>query len=130
MIFIKKISNFGKKYSFYFISLNFLFYYCCPINLKRQSEHSGLRPDTSSLVFFYLLCCLGFHEQIAKTSIAQNRSENRRNGWIGNSLLNKNYAVLESATVVGVCKYLSEIRIKLAFTICGTRFHLGIQKTS
>ena len=25
-------------------------YYCCSINLKRQSEHSGLRPDTSSLV--------------------------------------------------------------------------------
>ena len=26
-------------------------YYCCSINPKRQSEHSGLRPDTSSLVF-------------------------------------------------------------------------------
>ena len=25
-------------------------YYCCSINLKRLSEHSGLRPDTSSLV--------------------------------------------------------------------------------
>ena len=25
-------------------------YYCCSINLKKQSEHSGLRLDTSSLV--------------------------------------------------------------------------------
>ena len=27
-------------------------YYYCSINLQRQSEHSGLRPDTSSLVYF------------------------------------------------------------------------------
>ena len=27
----------------------------CSINLKRQSEHSGLRPDTSSLVLFFFL---------------------------------------------------------------------------
>ena len=58
MIFIKnfenfKIKNFRKK-SFHFIlfQLIFLCYYCCSINLKRQSEHSGLRPDTSSLVLF------------------------------------------------------------------------------
>ena len=25
-------------------------YHCCSINLKMQSEHSGLRSDTSSLV--------------------------------------------------------------------------------
>ena len=37
-------------FQFIFISFNFLCYYCCSINLKRQSEHSGLRPDTSSLV--------------------------------------------------------------------------------
>ena len=30
-------------------------FYCCSINLKRQSEHSGLRPDTSSLVPILLL---------------------------------------------------------------------------
>ena len=29
----------------------FLCYYCCSINLQKQSEHSGLRPDTSSLVY-------------------------------------------------------------------------------
>ena len=34
------------------MSFNFLCYYCCSINLKRQSEHSGFRPDTSSLVRF------------------------------------------------------------------------------
>ena len=28
---------------------------CCSINLKRQSEHSGLRPDTSSLVLLAYL---------------------------------------------------------------------------
>ena len=33
------------------LRLNFSFYYCS-IDLKRQSEHSGLRPDTSSLVLF------------------------------------------------------------------------------
>ena len=34
--------------TFYFLML--LFYYCS-INFKRQSEHSGLHPDTSSLVY-------------------------------------------------------------------------------
>ena len=49
MIFIK-ISNFRKKnYSFSFIHLIFYCYYCS-INPKRPSEHSGFRPDTSSLV--------------------------------------------------------------------------------
>ena len=51
MIFIKNFKY--KKNSFYFISFNFLCYYCCSINLKRQSEHSGLRPDTSSLVVVF-----------------------------------------------------------------------------
>ena len=36
---------------FYFIYF-FLCYDCCSINLKRQSEHSGLHSDTSSLVQF------------------------------------------------------------------------------
>ena len=51
-----KISNFRKK-NFHFIlfHLIFLCYYCCSINPKRQSEHSGLRPDTSSLVSVLLL---------------------------------------------------------------------------
>ena len=51
MIFIKKFKL--KKKPFYVISLNFLCHYCCSINLTKQSEHSGLRPDTSSLV---LIC--------------------------------------------------------------------------
>ena len=50
MIF-KKNSNFGKK-NFHFILLHFIFIgYYCSLNIKKQSEHSGLRPDTSSLVF-------------------------------------------------------------------------------
>ena len=53
MIFIKNFKFWKKKISFYFISFNFLCYYCCSINLKRQSEHSGLRPDSSSLVIIY-----------------------------------------------------------------------------
>ena len=52
MIFIKKFQILEKKKSFYFISFNFFMYYCCSINLKKHSEHSGLRPDTSSLVLF------------------------------------------------------------------------------
>ena len=43
--FSQKNSNFRKNFH-----LIFLCFYCCSINLKRQSEHSGLRPDTSSLV--------------------------------------------------------------------------------
>ena len=50
----KLISNLRKKNSFHFISFNFLCYYCCSINLKRQSEHSGLRPGTSSLVLVFV----------------------------------------------------------------------------
>ena len=53
IIFIKKISNFReKKFHFILFHLIFLCYYCS-INLKRQSEHSGLRPDTSSIVTFF-----------------------------------------------------------------------------
>ena len=45
-----------KKHSFYFISFHLIFFkYRCSINFERQSEHSGLRPDTSSLLGLYLL---------------------------------------------------------------------------
>ena len=49
--FYLKFSNLKKKFvfSFCFVTFNFLMLYCS-INLKRQSEHSGLRPDTSDLV--------------------------------------------------------------------------------
>ena len=50
MIFIEKFSNFRKK-NFHFILFHLIFFcYHCSINLKRPSEYSGLRPDTSSLV--------------------------------------------------------------------------------
>ena len=40
---------------FHFIFFIFIFTcYYCSINLKRQSEHSGLRPDTSNLVLLHL----------------------------------------------------------------------------
>ena len=39
-----------KKLHFILFQLIFFMFYCCSINLKRQSENSGLRPDTSSLV--------------------------------------------------------------------------------
>ena len=50
MIFTK---NLKKILQFFFIFLHLIFsFYFCFIDLKRQSEHSGLRPDTSSLVIF------------------------------------------------------------------------------
>ena len=50
---IKK-SQMKKKKSFDIIIIKFSCYYCS-IDLKRQSEHSKFRPDTSSLVFFLKL---------------------------------------------------------------------------
>ena len=52
VIFFAKISKLKKIY-FILFTLNFLCYYCS-IDLKRQSELSGPRPDTSSPVFFQL----------------------------------------------------------------------------
>ena len=50
MIFIEKFQILEKK-SFFFILFHLIFSsYYCSINLKRQSENSVLRPDTSSLV--------------------------------------------------------------------------------
>ena len=53
MIFIEKFSNF-RNFFFHFILFHLIFLCClcyyCSINAKRQSELSGLRPDTSSLV--------------------------------------------------------------------------------
>ena len=44
-MFSQKIS----KFNLILLHLNFSCFYCS-IDLKRQSEHSALRPDTSSLV--------------------------------------------------------------------------------
>ena len=51
MTFTKNLKFCFKKKSFYSILFNFLSYYCS-IDLKRQSEQSGLHPDRSSLVVF------------------------------------------------------------------------------
>ena len=58
MIFIKNFNFWKKKISFYFILFYFLCCLCyyCSINVKKQSEFSGLRPDTSSLVLFVHNC--------------------------------------------------------------------------
>ena len=54
-MFSQKTSKFlEKKINFILLHLNIPCYYCS-INFKRQSEHSGLRPDTSSLVSFCIL---------------------------------------------------------------------------
>ena len=52
MIFIKNFKFLKKKNHFILFYFIFLCYYCYSRNIKRQSEHSGLRPDTSSLVNF------------------------------------------------------------------------------
>ena len=48
--------DFLRKFFFLFILFLFIFICClcfyCSINVKRQSELSGLRPDTSSSVYF------------------------------------------------------------------------------
>ena len=51
------------KIFFHFISFSFFMLFFCSIDFKRQSEHSGLRSDTSSLVgvnfrseSFYVFC--------------------------------------------------------------------------
>ena len=52
IIFIYKKNQILEKKIFHFVLFNLIFFcYYCSINLIRQSEHSGLFPDTSSLVF-------------------------------------------------------------------------------
>ena len=54
-MFLQKISNFLETiFNVILLHLNFPCYYCST-DFKRQSEHSGLRPDTSSLVVFVQL---------------------------------------------------------------------------
>ena len=50
MIFIKKFQILEKEIFILFYFVYFFKCYYCSINQKRQSEHSGFRPDTSSLV--------------------------------------------------------------------------------
>ena len=44
-----------KKKSFFFVTCKFFSGSYCFMDLNRQSEHSGLRPDISSLVMFLCL---------------------------------------------------------------------------
>ena len=72
--------DFIKKFQileiFFFIFFYYIFFLCyyCSINLKRQSEHSGLCPDTSSLVFFFdLLSFIDFVKRKGNSSIDQRK---------------------------------------------------------
>ena len=69
MFFIKKDSNFRRKNFILFYYIYFFCYYCCSINFKRQSEHSGTRPDTSSFVCFWkhlvaVHCCKNLQKRM------------------------------------------------------------------
>ena len=72
-----------KKFSFYFISFNFLCHYCCSKNFKRQSEPSGLGPDTSSLVGEFNFTYLADNGSVA--SVVQNGWQNCL--WTNNIVL-------------------------------------------
>ena len=51
MIFKKKLNS--RNFFFHFVLFHLMFpCYYCSIGLAKQSEHSGPRPDTSSLVCF------------------------------------------------------------------------------
>ena len=52
MIFIKNFKLKKNNFFLNFITFNFLMLLLLHKNLKRQSEHSGLRLDTSSVVHF------------------------------------------------------------------------------
>ena len=67
--FHKKNSNFRKKILFDFFFQGIFKCYYCSINLKRQSEHSGLRPDTSSLVECLQSLCAHHCEAVCENEI-------------------------------------------------------------
>ena len=78
--FHKKFQVLEKKIHFFSV------YYCCSKNLKRQSEHSGLRPDTSSclclvfvLIYLCLMCCwsANFENKIGGPSTHSNFSNRK-----------------------------------------------------
>ena len=60
--FLQKFSNL-KKPSFLLHST--FFYYYCSIDSKSQSEHSGLRPDTSNFIDFYAKFSAGSTKSLA-----------------------------------------------------------------
>ena len=55
---------FIKNFKFILFHLIFFMYYCCSINLKRQSEHSGLRELTRAVLFGFVLA---FAQEIVST---------------------------------------------------------------
>ena len=69
--FHKKFQILEKKISFFLFHLIFLCYNCCSINLKKQSEHSGLRPVTSSLVRSVSFWLQSFLKLLAKELMSE-----------------------------------------------------------
>ena len=63
MILILKNQILEKK-KILFVVTHLIFCYYCSINIKRRSEHSGLRPDTSSLVCIFLFSSVELHNLI------------------------------------------------------------------
>ena len=67
----KKVSSF-RIFFFQFVLLQLIFLcYNCSIKLKRRSEHSGLRPDTSSLVKFSYGIFFDFIKELTTMSNAK-----------------------------------------------------------
>ena len=86
-MFLQKISiffsNYLKKYNITFLQLIFSFYYCS-IDLKKHSEHSGLCPDTSSL-----LQCLFLILLVSNLLLIMGRSWSLRNPFRRQDVLAK-----------------------------------------
>ena len=70
MIFIKRKLNFREK-KFFVVVIHLIFCYYCSINIKRRSEHSGLRPDTSSLVCTFLFSSVELPNLIYAVKVAR-----------------------------------------------------------
>ena len=85
--------------------------YYCSINLKMQSEHSGLRPDTSSLVeSFATVCwlCLVFCSLIKRALIITVFFSDFFNFWqkmpfIKDSLDSKSFGIFSRSSKVLNC---------------------------
>ena len=91
MIFIKNLQILEEKNFILFYFILFFSCYYCSINLKRQSEHSGLRPDTSSLVclIVFVLFFKRIQQKKLSTSNKVGQNRTRTDNIIGIKVRNK-----------------------------------------
>ena len=68
-------------FNFILLHLNFSCY-CCSIDLKRQSEHSGLPPDTSSFVLVLKIISLDTVEYMKENSATGSQNDKKLSGRI------------------------------------------------